>query len=118
VFVVGATNRPDQLDPALLRGGRLSRTIYLGLPDEAGRIAILRASHGAHADTWSAFEELAAETDGFSPADLKALSQEAALVAMEREGESGAEPAVTHEDFAEALARVHQSRAKTAAAAV
>jgi transitional endoplasmic reticulum ATPase len=117
VFVVGATNRPDQLDPALLRGGRLSRTIYLGLPDEAGRIAILRL-HTARMPTLGVrFEELAAETDGFSPADLKALSQEAALVAMEREGESGAEPAVTHEDFAEALARVHQSRA-TAAAAV
>src|SRR3954469_16183420 len=41
VFVIGATNRPDQLDPALLRGGRLSRTIVLGLPDEAGRLAIL-----------------------------------------------------------------------------
>jgi ATP-dependent 26S proteasome regulatory subunit len=95
----------------------LSRTIYLGLPDEAGRIAILRL-HTARMPTLGVrFEELAAETDGFSPADLKALSQEAALVAMEREGESGAEPAVTHEDFAEALARVHQSRA-TAAAAV
>jgi transitional endoplasmic reticulum ATPase len=37
VFVVGASNRPDQIDPAMLRGGRLSRTIILGLPDEAGR---------------------------------------------------------------------------------
>ena len=42
VFVIGATNRPDQLDPAILRGGRLSRTIVLGLPDEPGRLAILR----------------------------------------------------------------------------
>ena len=42
VFIIGATNRPDQLDPALLRGGRLSRTIVLGLPDEAGRLAILQ----------------------------------------------------------------------------
>jgi SpoVK/Ycf46/Vps4 family AAA+-type ATPase len=45
VFVIGATNRPDQLDPALLRGGRLSRTIYLGLLDEAGRLAIPAASY-------------------------------------------------------------------------
>ena len=117
VFVIGATNRADQLDPALLRGGRLSRTIYLGLPDEAGRLAIMRL-HTARMPTLGVrFEELAAETEGFSPADLKALSQEAALVAMEREGETGAEPAVTHEDFAEALARLQQSRA-TAAAAV
>jgi transitional endoplasmic reticulum ATPase len=117
VFVIGATNRADQLDPALLRGGRLSRTIYLGLPDETGRLAIMRL-HTARMPTLGVrFEELAAETEGFSPADLKALSQEAALVAMEREGETGAEPAVTHEDFAEALARLQQSRA-TAAAAV
>ena len=115
VFVIGATNRPDQLDPALLRGGRLSRTIYLGLPDEAGRLAILRL-HTARMPTLGVrFEELAAETDGFSPADLKALSQEAALVAMEREGQSEGEAAVTHEDFAEALSRLRQSRAPAAA---
>jgi transitional endoplasmic reticulum ATPase len=41
VFVIGASNRPDQIDPAMLRGGRLSRTIILGLPDERGRLAIL-----------------------------------------------------------------------------
>jgi len=117
VFVVGATNRPDQLDPALLRGGRLSRTIYLGLPDEAGRLAILRLHTARMPTVGVSFEELAAETEAFSPADLKALSQEAALVAMEREGEGGAEPAVTHADFGEALERMRQSRL-TAASAV
>jgi transitional endoplasmic reticulum ATPase len=47
VFVIGASNRPDELDPALLRGGRLSRTIILGLPDEEARLAILRLQTAA-----------------------------------------------------------------------
>ena len=84
VFVVGATNRPDQLDPALLRGGRLSRTIVLGLPDEQGRLAILRL-HTARMPTVGVdLAAIARETDGLSPADLKALAQEAALAAMTR----------------------------------
>jgi transitional endoplasmic reticulum ATPase len=105
VFIVGATNRPDQLDPALLRGGRLSRTVVLGLPDEAGRLAMLRL-HSARMPTVAVrLDEVARETDGFSPADLKSLCQEAALAAMART--SGDETAsVTHEDFAEALARL------------
>jgi ATP-dependent 26S proteasome regulatory subunit len=103
VFVVGATNRPDQLDPALLRGGRLSRTVVLGLPDEQDRLAILRL-HTARMPTVAVrLDELARDTEGMSPADLKALAQEAALVAMTR-GEDDA--AVRHEDFAEALARL------------
>ncbi|HEX2044274.1 MAG TPA: AAA family ATPase [Gaiellaceae bacterium] len=113
VFLVGATNRPDQLDPALLRGGRLSRTIVLGLPDEEGRLAILRL-HSARMPTVAVdLEELARRTDGFSPADLKALCQEAALAAMARGtaargAERDAEPgsAVTQDDFEEALERL------------
>ena len=112
VFVVGATNRPDQLDPALLRGGRLSRTIVLGLPDEAGRLAMLRL-HSARMPTVAVrLEELASDTDGLSPADLKALCQEAALVAMARTSGNGAEgepaAAVTHEDFTEGLKRLRE----------
>ena len=105
VFIIGATNRPDQLDPALLRGGRLSRTIVLGLPDEAGRLAMLRL-HTARMPTVGVdLEALARETEGFSPADLKGLAQEAALAAMARsEGRQGEEQ-VTQSDFEEALAR-------------
>jgi len=109
VFVIGATNRPDQLDPAILRGGRLSRTIVLGLPDEAGRLAILRL-HTARMPTVAVdLEELARATQGFSPADLKALAQEAALAAMTRSG-GRAESAgsVTQADFEEALARLRR----------
>jgi transitional endoplasmic reticulum ATPase len=109
VFVVGATNRPDQLDPALLRGGRLSRTIVLGLPDESGRLALLRLQSARMPTVGVRLDEVARATDGLSPADLKALCQEAALVAMTRsqEGdEHDAVGAVTHADFEQALDRV------------
>jgi SpoVK/Ycf46/Vps4 family AAA+-type ATPase len=105
VFVVGATNRPDQLDPALLRGGRLSRTIVLGLPDEEGRRAMLCLNTARMPTVAVRYDELARATEGLSPADLKALCQEAALAAMARTSED-AEPAVTHADFEEALRRL------------
>jgi transitional endoplasmic reticulum ATPase len=106
VFVVGATNRPDQLDSALLRGGRLSRTIVLGLPDEPARREMLKL-HTARMPTVGVdLATLAAETEGLSPADLKGLAQEAALAAMARVGEEGVEPQVTHADFEEALTRL------------
>jgi ATP-dependent 26S proteasome regulatory subunit len=105
VFVVGATNRPDQLDPALLRGGRLSRTIVLGLPDAPGRAAILRLHTVRMPTVGVDLEAIAAETEGFSPADLKGLCQEAALAAMARDETEDA-PAVTQEDFDEAIARL------------
>ena len=108
VFVVGASNRPDQIDPAMLRGGRLSRTIILGLPDEAGRLAILRL-HTARMPTVNVrLDELAREADGLSPADLKALCQEAGLAAMTR----GETASVTQEDFREGLARLRGGAAE------
>jgi transitional endoplasmic reticulum ATPase len=118
IFIVGATNRPDQLDPALLRGGRLSRTIVLGLPDEEGRRAILHL-HTTRMPTIAVrLDELARETDGLSPADLKALCQEAALVAMARaDSDGGRAGGVTHEDFAEALQRVRTGAVAATAAA-
>ena len=105
VFIVGATNRPDQLDPALLRGGRLSRTIVLGLPDEAARLAILRLFTARMPTVAVDLEGLAGRTEGLSPADLKSLCQEAALAAMTRARAAGGE-AVTQEDFDEALKRL------------
>jgi transitional endoplasmic reticulum ATPase len=117
VFVIGATNRPDQLDPALLRGGRLSRTIILGLPDEAARLAML-CLHTARMPTVGvSLEDLARKSEGLSPADLKALTQEAALAAMTRAEAGDQAHAVSHEDFLEALER-HQtgSAARTAPA--
>jgi transitional endoplasmic reticulum ATPase len=105
VFVIGATNRPDQLDPALLRGGRLSRTIILGLPDEAARLAILRLHTTRMPTVGVRLEEIAHATDGMSPADLRSVAQEAALAAMARDP-SAPTPAVAHNDFLEAIARL------------
>jgi transitional endoplasmic reticulum ATPase len=111
VFVVGATNRPDQLDPALLRGGRLSRTVVLGLPDEQARNALLCLMTARMPTVGVDLERLAAETDGLSPADLKGLCQEAALAAMARSsGQEGQSPAVIQEDFDEALRRLRSGR--------
>jgi transitional endoplasmic reticulum ATPase len=111
VFVIGATNRPDQLDPALLRGGRLSRTIFLGLPDLGARLQVLRL-HTARMPTLGVrFDELAAMTEGFSPADLRSLAQEAALAAMARTEGAKDTPSVSHEDFVEAVDRLEASRA-------
>jgi len=44
VFVIGATNRPDTIDPALIRGGRLDQMIYVGMPDYEARISVLKAA--------------------------------------------------------------------------
>jgi transitional endoplasmic reticulum ATPase len=116
VFVIGATNRPDQLDPALLRGGRLSRTIVLGLPDEEARHALLCLMTARMPTVGVDLEQLARDSDGLSPADLKGLCQEAALAAMARtSGAKSQEAAITHEDFEEALRRLRGGRSGKAA---
>jgi len=83
VVVVGATNRPELLDPALLRPGRLERVVYVPPPDASARAAILRS---ATRNTPLAEEidlaEVAKSLDGYSAADCAALVREAALTAM------------------------------------
>jgi transitional endoplasmic reticulum ATPase len=111
VFVIGATNRPDQLDPALLRGGRLSRTIVLGLPDEPARLAMLQLHTRRMPTVGVDLAELARRSDGFSPADLKSLAQEAALAAMSRTNGDAAPASVTQADFEEALVRLRRDAA-------
>jgi transitional endoplasmic reticulum ATPase len=119
VFVVGATNRPDQLDPALLRGGRLSRTIVLGLPNEEARHALLCLMTARMPTVGVDLEQLARDSDGLSPADLKGLCQEAALAAMARtSGQEGQAPAVNQEDFEEALRRLRGGGATSGRAKV
>jgi transitional endoplasmic reticulum ATPase len=81
--VVGATNRPDLIDPALLRPGRLERLVYVPPPDGPARAAILRASSKqVPLDESVDLDALGAELDGFSAADCAALIRESALSAM------------------------------------
>lgn len=103
VIVIGATNRKDILDPALLRGGRLSRHIEIPLPDTEGRRAMLGIFTAAMPLRGVDLDELARRTEGLSGADLEALCQEAAMQAIIRQGDA-VEPAVTAEDFGAALA--------------
>ena len=83
VVVIGATNRPDLIDPALLRPGRLERLVFVPPPDADARAEILRAtSRDVPLDKVVDLKTLATELDGFSAADCAALIRESALAAM------------------------------------
>ena len=85
VIVVAATNRPDVLDPALLRPGRFDRQVILDRPDMQGRLAILKVhTKGKPLDKTISVEEIARQSPGFSGADLANLVNEAAILAARR----------------------------------
>ena len=85
VIVIAATNRPDILDPALLRPGRFDRRVVLDLPDINGRVAILEVhSKGKPLSDDVKLEYIARQTPGFSGADLSNLVNEAAILAARR----------------------------------
>ncbi|WP_202319092.1 CDC48 family AAA ATPase [Archaeoglobus neptunius] len=122
VIVIGATNRPDSLDPALRRPGRFDREIEIGVPDKEGRKEILeihtrKMPLAEDVD----LEELADLTNGFVGADLEALCKEAAMHALRRvipelDIEAEEIPAeiienlkVTRDDFMEALKNIEPS---------
>ncbi|XP_036706416.1 nuclear valosin-containing protein-like isoform X2 [Balaenoptera musculus] len=85
VLVIGATNRPDSLDPALRRAGRFDREICLGIPDEASRERILQTlCRKLRLPETLHFRQLAHLTPGFVGADLMALCREAAMCAVNR----------------------------------
>lgn len=84
-MVIGATNRPDSLDPALRRAGRFDREVCLGIPDKDARVQILQilCSKLKLAPDFS-YEYVALNTPGFVGADLMALTREASMVAVNR----------------------------------
>jgi len=85
IIILAATNRPDILDPALLRPGRFDRRVVLDLPDVTGRVAILKVHiKNKPIDAGVNIETLARQTVGFSGADLANLVNEAAILAARR----------------------------------
>ncbi|KAG0272153.1 AAA ATPase cdc48 [Linnemannia exigua] len=83
VFVIGATNRPDQIDGALLRPGRLDQLIYIPLPDEGSRLAVLKSTlRKSPVSTEINLDHIAKATHGFSGADLTEICQRACKLAI------------------------------------
>lgn len=107
IKVIAATNRPDMLDPALMRSGRLDRKIELPAPNEPARARILQIhSRKMNVDLGDVnFEELARSTEDFNGAQLKAVCVEAGMLALRRNG-----TILKHEDFLEGVAQVQAKK--------
>jgi len=102
VIILAATNRPEILDPALLRAGRFDRQVLVDRPDKIGREQILRVHmKKVQADKTVSVEAVASLTTGFTGADLANLVYESALLATRRGAES-----VSMEDFVNAIERI------------
>jgi cell division protease FtsH len=102
VIVLAATNRPDILDPALLRPGRFDRQIHVGAPDVKGREDILKIhAKGKRLDESVDLKQVARSTPGFTGADLSNLMNEAAIMATRAD-----RPALTMKDLNDAMMKV------------
>jgi transitional endoplasmic reticulum ATPase len=108
VIVLGITNRPDLIDPSLLRPGRLDLIIYIGQPDEKARFEILKIiTQPMPLEAGVDLASIAQTTRNFSGADLQALCREAAVSAMQRKSS-----VVSNADFASALRTARPSITK------
>ncbi|WP_297090240.1 CDC48 family AAA ATPase [Thermococcus sp.] len=122
VVVIGATNRPDIIDPALLRPGRFDRLILVPAPDEKARLEILKVhTRNVPLAEDVKLEELAKRTEGYTGADIEAVVREAAMLAMRRALQEGVirpgmkadeirqKVKVTMKDFEEAMKKIGPS---------
>jgi|TARA_B100002052_G_scaffold183084_1_gene166795 proteasome regulatory subunit len=106
IKIIAATNRPELLDKALLRPGRLDRIIEIGLPDKDGRLDILQIiSKQIPTDKEVDFKQISVQTKGFSGAELKALIMEAGLNAISNNRDS-----ISREDIKSALEIVNENK--------
>ena len=125
VVVIGATNRPDIIDPALLRPGRFDRLILVPAPDEKARLEIFKVhTRKVPLAEDVNLEELAKRTEGYTGADIEAVVREAAMLAMRRALQEGIikpgmkadeirrKVKVTMKDFEEALKKIGPSVSK------
>jgi transitional endoplasmic reticulum ATPase len=110
VFVIAATNRPDMIDPALLRPGRFDKQILIPVPDEKARLEIFKIhTRNMPLAKDVDLKELAKRTEGYSGADIEAVCREAALNALRRDINVNE---VTKEDFEKALEEIPPSVSK------
>ena len=108
VVVIGITNRPDVLDNSLLRTGRLDLVLYVGPPDEKGRLEIIKIlTRKMPLASDVKLQEIAVATQNFSGADLAALCREAAVEAMRNNS-----PKISSHDFSSSLKHVRPSITK------
>lgn len=113
VFLVGTTNRPESIDPRILRGGRFSEKITIGLPgDEARQRLLEKYLNGTHFAAGTTFGAVCDSLKGLSPADLEAICAAAKRMAYSRAKEADELPPLEWDDFEQAIARV---RGKAAA---
>lgn len=110
VVIIGATNRPDMLDTAILRPGRFDRIILTPAPEEKSRLEIFKVhTKGMALSKDVKLKELAEKTEGYSGADIEAVCREAAMLTLRKNMDSDA---VTKEGFEEALKRIGPSITK------
>ncbi len=113
VVVIGATNRPDMLDSALLRPGRFDRILLVDVPDEKSREKILEIhTKKMPLEESVKIKDLVKKTEGFVGADLESLAREAAMIALRKNMEA---KSISKEDFEEALAKVKPSVSESTA---
>lgn len=104
--IIMATNRPDTLDPALLRAGRLDRKIEIGLPNEVGRLEILKIhATGVSMDGEIDYESVVKMSDGFNGADLRNVITEAGLFAIKDYRDS-----ITQDDMNKAVRKMAENK--------
>ncbi len=110
ILVIGATNRPDLLDPALLRPGRFDKVLLVGAPEEEGRLQILKI-HTKNMPLAKdvVLGDLAKKTTGFTGADIEAFVREAAMIALRESKET---KQVKNKHFDEALKKIKPSVSK------
>src|SRR5207237_2726709 len=110
VVVIGASNRPDMIDPAILRPGRFDRLIFVPAPDHATRFQILKIhTRNMPLAKDVDVDQITSQAAGYSGADLEGVCREAGLISLRRDIET---KGVTREEFRDGLGRIKPSMSR------